>query len=394
MSDQSNSRTFSIDIARGLIMVIMALDHVRDFIHKDALVFDPTNLERATPAIFFTRWITHFCAPAFMLLAGMSIYLSLQRRTRKEQSFFLVKRGLWLMFLDVVVMRFGFFFNFYYDATFLSILWTIGVCMILMAAIIHLRERTIFAAAVIIIFLHNALDFVQIAPGDPFYVPWLILMRIGVIPMSHGAILITSYSIPGWLGIMMLGFAFGHHYLPEVEPRRRQRILFLYGLCMVLLFIVMRHVNIYGDPSPWVLWERPLYTFMSFLNTTKYPVSFLFSMMTIGPIFILLAALEYSHSKFWKPFQVFGRVPLFYFILHFYLAHAIALFLYMRATGKTFGEIDLHFAASFGGITAEGGRSLIWVYGIWILLVMALYPLCLWYDRYKSAHNHKWLSYL
>jgi hypothetical protein len=156
----------------------------------------------------------------------------------------------------------------------------------------------------------------------------------------------------------------------------------------------MRHVNIYGDPSPWVLWERPLYTFMSFLNTSKYPVSFLFTLMTIGPIFILLAMLEFARSKLWKPFQVFGRVPLFYFILHFYLAHAVALMLYMRATGKTLTEIDFHFASSFGGITAEGGRSLIWVYPIWIIIVIVLYPLCLWYDRYKTSHNDRWLSYL
>jgi uncharacterized membrane protein len=375
-------------------MVIMALDHVRDFVHKDALVFDPTNLERSTPAIFFTRWITHFCAPAFVLLAGMSIYLSLQRRTKKEQSIFLLKRGLWLIFLDLVVMRFAFFFNFYYDATFLSILWMIGVCMILMAAVIHLREQAILAISIAIIFLHNALDFLQIAPGEPFYAPWLILMRVGVITLSPAAILITSYSIVGWLGIMMLGFSFGHYYKPGIEPHRRQRVFFLYGFCMLLLFIVMRHINIYGDPAPWVLWENPLYTFMSFLNTSKYPVSFLFTMMTIGPIFILLAALEFTHSNFWKPVQVFGRVPLFYFILHFFLAHAVALVLYMRATGKSFAQIDLHFAASFGGITADGGRSLLWVYVVWIFVVVSLYPLCLWYDRYKTSHNYKWLSYL
>jgi uncharacterized membrane protein len=224
--DSSRSRTLAIDIARGIIMVIMALDHVRDFVHKDALVFDPTNLERSTPAIFFTRWITHFCAPAFVLLAGMSIYMSLQRRTKKEQSIFLLKRGFWLIFLDIVVMRFAFFFNFYYDATFLNILWMMGICMILMAAVIHLRERMVFSIALAIIFLHNAFDFIQIAPGEPFYAPWLILMRIGVIPLSHSAILITSYSIVGWLGIMMLGFAFGHYYSPGVEPRRRQRVFF------------------------------------------------------------------------------------------------------------------------------------------------------------------------
>src|SRR5436190_5717328 len=300
MPDHSNSRTLSIDIARGIIMVIMALDHLSDFVHNHALVFGPTNLERSTPAIFFTRWVTHFCAPAFVLLAGMSIYLSMQRRTKKEQSFFLLKRGLWLIFLDLAVMRFAFFFNFYYDATFLSILWMIGVCMILMAGLIHLKERVIFAVSLAIIFLHNAFDFVQVVPGETFYALWLILMRVGVIALSPTAILITSYSIVGWLGIMMLGFSFGHYYKADVEPHRRQRTFFLYGLCMVLLFIVMRHINVYGDPAPWVLWERPLYTFMSFLNTSKYPVSFLFTMMTIGPIFILLAFLEYAHSNFWR----------------------------------------------------------------------------------------------
>lgn len=387
------NRVHSIDILRGIIMVIMALDHLRDFFHADALVFDPTNMDKTSPVLFFTRWITHFCAPAFFFLAGTSAYLSLQRKSKRELSRFLFTRGLWLILLEVTVLRFFFFFNFYYDITFLTVLWAAGWCMILLSALVYLPLKWNLALGVFIIVFHNALALIGFAPGSILSAAGMIFMQRGFLPVSPDHAFVVSYPIIPWLGIMLAGFAVGKLYT-DYASRERISLLVKAGLAMIGLFVLLRFVNLYGDPAPWSAQKNFVFTFMSFLNTTKYPVSLLFTLMTLGPLLLVLAALENVKASSLPFFHVFGRVPLFYFLLHFLVAHAIALGLFMIKTNTAWAAIDLHFSKSFGGIPPGFGYSLGWVYLAWAGIVLAIYPVCRWYDRYKSTHRHRWLSYL
>ena len=375
-------RITSIDMMRGIVMVIMALDHVRDFFHSTAFAFDPTDLTQTNPALFFTRWITHFCAPTFVFLSGTSIYISLQRKTKKELSRFLFTRGLWLVVLEIVVMRFAFLFNFYYDVTFLNVIWVIGVDMIVMAALIHLSYQITLILGLLIIFGYSFIGSIPILTGVGFYT------------LTPNHTLIESYPIIPWLGIMLLGYSLGKLYGNNFSPQRRKKILIQLGVAAILLFVALRLLNGYGDSRHWSEQKNTLLTVMSFLNVTKNPVSLLYALMTLGPVLILLSFIETARGGATKPLLVFGRVPLFYFVLHFYIIHASALVLFMYMTGKSFSEIDLHFPNSFGGITPEGGVTLPWVYVAWIIFIILLYPICKFYDCYKSTHKDWWLSYL
>lgn len=384
MSIDEKQRVNSIDLLRGLIMVVMALDHTRDYFHTEALLFQPTDLSQTTPAIFFTRWITHFCAPAFALLSGISININLRKRGRSELTKYLLTRGLWLVVLDLTVLRFGFFFNFYYDLTFLSILWMLGLCMIFMAGVIYLPNRIVLILSIVIIAGHDALDGVTFEAGTPMASAWTIFMGFGFVPPAF----ISSYAIIPWLGIMMFGFVTGRLYGEKYDPVLRRRLLLQLGILFVVLFVLLRWVNVYGDPAPWSVNPRgTVFTILSYFNVTKNPVSLLFTLMTIGPLLILLSRFETINTRWLSPAVVFGRVPLFYFIAHFYLIHALALAHLMWKTGKSFPEIDLHFPATFGGITADGGVTLAWTYIIWALIVVALYPICKWYGEAKRRHN-------
>lgn len=374
---EQKSRVNSIDLLRGIIMIVMALDHTRDYFHISAFEFDPTDLEKTTPALFFTRWITHFCAPAFAFLSGVSIHINLRKRGKPGLVQYLLTRGLWLIILDVVVLRFLFFFNFYYDMTFLSILWMLGWCMIFMAGVIYLPRRVILAIAFIIIAGHDALFGIDLGAV------WTILMARGFIPPAF----ISTYPLIPWLAIMMLGFVVGQLYGKDQDPVLRRRWLTRIGVVSVLLFFVLRWVNVYGDPSPWIHSARgTIYTVLSFFNVSKYPVSLAFTLMTLGPLMILLSWFEIVNVKWLSPAEVFGRVPLFYFLGHFFLIHAAALVQRMIATGKSIGDIDFHFSATFGGITPEGGVNLLWTYVAWICIVAAMYPICVWYDKRKLTY--------
>ncbi len=376
------NRISSIDMMRGIVMVIMALDHTRDFFHNTALVFNPTDLTKTNAALFFTRWITHFCAPTFVFLAGASMYISLQRKTKKELSRYLLMRGLWLIVIEFTIMRFAFFFNFYYDVTILNIMWVIGADMVLMAALVHVSDRVALALGFVLLF------------GNELISPIPILTGNGFIPVTPDFALIASYPLIPWLGIMLLGYSAGKLYTDAVGPQKRKKILYQLGVSAIVLFIVLRVINGYGDTAPWAVQKDTLFTAISFLNVTKYPVSPMFALVTLGPVMIVLALLEGRTLSVLKPANVFGRVPLFYFIVHFFIIHISALALFMIKTGKSFSDIDFHFSKSFGGLTAEGGVTLVWVYVAWMLLLMLLYPICKWYDRYKSSHKHWWLSYL
>lgn len=389
-----SSRITTIDALRGLIMVIMALDHTRDFFHESALVYDPTDLSKSNPAVFFTRWITHYCAPAFLFLAGISAYIRRTTSTKKDLSKYLVTRGLWLMVLDVVVLRFAIMFNLYFDFNLLSILWLIGFCMLLLGGVIFLRHWLILTIALVIIFGHNLTDFITVTPEHPMYIPWVLLWNGGVFQLSPSVIVFSIYAPIPWLGIMMLGYFVGRWYGLPYTDKMRRRLLVNTGILSIILFLFFRYTAFYGDPRQAQDYPDVITSFMSFLNVTKYPVSLQFTLMTIGPLMILLAVLEKVDLTRWKPFIVFGRVPLFYFIIHFFVIHAAALVVYMIQTGKSLSEIDFRFPATFGGITSEGGVSLFWVYVAWILIVLGLYPLCAWYERYRRENRRWWTRFL
>jgi uncharacterized membrane protein len=397
MSETNTTQHFrvsSIDIARGIIMVIMALDHTRDYVHADAFVFDPTNLEKTHTALFFTRWITHFCMPAFVLLAGVATRISLARKSKKELSRYLLTRGFWMIILEIVVMRFGYFFNFYFDVTILSVLWLFGMCMIILSALIYLPNKVLLILGLILVISHNLFDGIAVNLSNSWFALWTIMMRVGFLSVTPNVAFVVSYAVIPWLGIMLVGYGVGFWFSEKIDSATRQKLLLKTGFICLIAFVVLRFINVYGDPAPWSSQQTNWFTFLSFINTTKYPVSLLFSLMTIGPLLILLALLEKMNTQIFEPVRIIGRVPLFYFIIHFYLIHAVALISFMIKTGKSFSEIDLHFAKSFGGITPEGGQSLLIVYLFWIAIVLIMFPLCKRYDRFKSQYPGSLLRFL
>ena len=387
-------RIASIDVMRGIVMVIMALDHARDFYHADAFVFDPTDLTKTTPILFLTRFVTHFCAPTFVLLAGTSVRINQQRKSKKDLSWFLLSRGLWLILLEVTVIRFSMLFQLYYDVTIFQVIWAIGICMVLLSAAIHLPFRAMFILGVVITAGHNLLEGIVLKPGDPLLIPWTFIHQFTIVELFPGKLAFVPYPFLPWFGIMLLGYCLGECYCTRFDPALRKKILLRTGVFALVLFVFLRFLNLYGDPAPWSVQKDPVYTFLSFINVTKYPVSLQYALLTLGPVLILLSWLEKSRSTALHPFVVIGRVPLFYYVIHFYLLHLGALTLYMMRTGKSLGEIDFHFNATFGGLPRGEGYSLVGAYIAWILVVIILYPICKRYNRYKSTHKNWWLSYL
>jgi uncharacterized membrane protein len=390
----TKTRVSSIDIMRGIVMVIMALDHARDFLHLGAVAYNPTDMATTTPALFFTRWITHFCAPTFVFLAGTSIYINAQRKPKKDLTYFLISRGLWLILLELVVVRFGLFFNVYYDIIVLQVIWVIGASMIIMALLIHVPYYVVMTLGLIILFGHNLADTMQLKQGDTFFPVWAVLRQSGFVTLSSDHAILAFYPLLPWAGIMMLGYCLGRLYQNDFDPAQRQKLLFRIGCTCIVLFILIRFTNVYGDPSVWSVQKNNLFTIMSFLNTTKYPPSLLYALMTLGPVLVLLSVMDKMNLKILQPFAIFGRVPLFFYILHFYLIHTTALLLFMNKTGTPMSDIDFHFNKSFGGITPEAGYSLFWVYISWMAVILFLFPVCKWYNKYKSTHTDWWLSYL
>jgi uncharacterized membrane protein len=387
-------RISSIDLVRGIIMIIMALDHTRDFFHADANVFQPTDLTKTNPILFFTRWITHFCAPTFVFLSGTAARISMQRKSKKELSMFLLTRGLWLVILEFTIVRFGILFNLYYDFVIMQVIWVIGTSMIVLSALVFLPEMVIGILGLIFILGHNAFDAHPLDPTDSGYTIWAILRQTGAIPLDANHLVLAFYPLIPWLGIMLAGYAIGKWYTREYDATQRRKQLLTAGIIAVLLFIVLRFINIYGDPAPWSTQKNIVFTILSFINCTKYPPSLLYTLMTLGPVLIILSWMEGKELNFLKPALVFGRVPLFYYVLHFYLIHTISLISYMIINDKSLSEVDFHFGNAFGGIPTGWGYSLGIVYIAWISVVVALYPVCKWYNRYKSTHSYTWLSYV
>jgi uncharacterized membrane protein len=386
------TRINSIDFLRGLVMIIMALDHTRDFFHIESLTGDPLDLHTTTPLLFFTRWITHFCAPVFVFLSGTSAFLQGLRKPKKELSSFLMKRGLWLIFVELVIMTLGITFDLQYNYFILQVIWAIGISMVLLSLIIWLPFRAILAIGLIILATHNLLDYYEAGHQGNYTLWYQLLHKQGIYPLSADHSLFIFYPFLAWTGVMILGYCFGKFYMHDVMNRHKRTMIL--GVALVIFFICVRLADVYGDPLHWSVQDTSLHTLFSFINTQKYPPSLLYTCMTIGPALILLGALGDATNKFIRFVTVYGRVPLFYYILHFYLLHLISAIMFI-ARGHTFAEGAKGIEQVPFKFQVPGeGYGLSVVYLVWLCVVLALYPLCRWYSNYKLVHKRWWVSYI
>lgn len=381
------SRIDSIDLLRGIVMIIMALDHSRDFFHSDAVVFDPTDLTKTYTFLFFTRWITHYCAPIFVFLAGTGVFLSLSRgRSKSAMSKFLITRGLWLIVLELTVVRFAWAFNVDYASfTVIQVIWVIGVSMIVLAGLIHLRLSVTIIFGSLLVLLHNLLDGIQPESFGAWNDLWYVIHVQGLIHV-FGINLFVIYPLIPWIGVMALGYSFGSILtLPESE---RKGVLLRLGSVLIFAFIILRGINVYGDPRQWSSQNSVSFTLLSFLNTTKYPPSLLFLLMTIGPAILSLPYLERWKGWLADRVVVFGRVPMFYYILHIFVLHIMSGIANYPKFGLQAFTIDpLNLPPGFG-------FDLWAAYAAWIAAIVILYPLCKWYAHLKKRSSHSFLGYL
>lgn len=390
MKIKKNNRIASLDLLKGAIMIIMALDHVRDYFHFDAFFFDPTDPEKTNIGLYFTRWITHFCAPTFSLLAGVSAYLIGIRKSKKELSFFLLKRGIWLIFIELTVVNFSWFFDIHFQTFGLFVIWSLGISMIFLAGIIYINLKNVLIFSLLMIFGHNALDSFHF--GNDIF--WSIIHEFNFIDLQSGRKLLVGYPIIPWIGVMSLGYYFGSYYNSEMNSTRRKRLFRIIGISSVLLFFVVRILNGYGNFQCWKNYDSILSTLFSFFNPCKYPPSISYLLMTLGPVFIILSLTENLKGKIINTISVFGKVPFFYYILHIYLIHLLAL-ITAWFTGFGWESLIIKGWVTQSPLLKGFGFNLWVVHLIWISIVIALYPFCKKFGYYKQNNKDKaWLSYL
>jgi len=379
-------RLESVDILRGVVMILMALDHTRDFL--GVIGVNPTDPAHATVSLFFTRWITHFCAPVFFLLTGTGAYLSLRRKSKRQLSRFLFTRGLWLIFLELTLFRcLGFQFNFDYHLTLLNVLWALGWAMIVLSALVHLPTWLAAAFGLVMIGGHNLLDSVR--SSNPI---WTILHSPNfILKTAHHSVFVAYVLIP-WVGVTAVGYSLGQIY--AWAPDRRKEFLLRAGLATTATFIILRSINLYGDPGHWTTQKSAVFTALSFLNTNKYPPSLLFLLMTLGPALFFLWAVDGHTPRFLRPALVFGRVPMFYYLLHIPLIHLIAVVVCFARYGHVHWMFESPTVSQFPITPPPGwGFSLPIIYLLWLSVVIALYPLCHWFAAVKQRRHDAWLSY-
>src|SRR5262245_20857959 len=356
-------------------MAIMALDHTRDFFGTSG--FNPRDVME--PTLFLTRWVTHFCAPTFIFLAGLSAYLYGRGRSTDELSRFLLVRGFWLILIDITLIKFGWRFEVDLYRLTAGVIFVIGASMVALAALVWLPRWAIASVTLIMLAGHNLFDGVRVQEVGEASWAWHVLHEPGLVPLRDGVNLYVLYPLIPWIGVMAAGYLFGR--LMQLEERARQRLLFGLGVAVTLGFIVLRATNLYGDPDPWTVHRSWLSTVLSFLNCEKYPPSLLYLMMTLGPALMLLASFEHTRGAFARLLATFGQVPFFYYVVHIYLIHALAV-----ATA---------FATS-GALTRTPaiGLSLPGIYFVWLLVLALLYPICRWFAELKEHGRGWWWSYL
>jgi uncharacterized membrane protein len=368
------ARIASVDVLRGLVMAIMALDHTRDFFGTGG--FNPRDVME--PALFLTRWVTHLCAPTFILLAGVSAFLYGRGRSAEELSRFLLIRGFWLILMDLTLIKFGWSFDVDLYRLTVGVIFVIGASMVALAALIWLPRWAIAGVAFIMLGGHNLLDGVRAEQLGGGSWAWHVLHEPGLVPLGDGANLYVLYPLVPWIGVMVAGYLLGP--VMQLQGKARQRFLFRLGAAVTLGFIVLRATNLYGDPAPWVAEETWLSTVLSFLNCEKYPPSLLYLMVTLGPALMLLACFEHARGAFARLLATFGQVPFFYYVVHIYLIHALAVATGLAMTGTLRS-------------TPEIRLSLPGVYFVWLLVLIVLYPICRWFAELKESGRGWWWSY-
>ena len=388
------NRIESIDVLRGLVMVIMALDHVRSYFYYGAFFNDPTNLETTTPMLFFTRFITHYCAPVFVFLAGTSAFLYGSKKTKGELFKFLLSRGVWLILLEAIVNNLIWTFDLTYSFQIFQVIWAIGASMIFLSFLIYLPKKVILGIGLLIILGHNLLDGF-VVEGQSFQdIVWYIFHQSNKLILNPDHIIVLKYPLLPWIGIMALGYCFGQLYLKDFDAQIRKNWLLNMGCGAIGLFFLLRSINIYGDLVPWSMQDTTAKTIMSFLSVTKYPPSLLFFCITLGPALLFLYAFESTKNKLTDFLLVFGRVPLFYYFLHVLVIHIFAIIGIIIFDGN-WQKLILN-AETFNYTNLSSyGYSLFTVYVVWIAIVLLLYPLSKKYMIYKARNKDKWwLSYL
>ncbi|HTE02369.1 MAG TPA: heparan-alpha-glucosaminide N-acetyltransferase domain-containing protein [Mucilaginibacter sp.] len=392
-------RIESIDILRGLVMLIMAIDHSRDLFHMGTP--EPTDLAITTPFFFFTRWITHFCAPAFVFLSGVSAYLAGMRRTENQLGIFLIKRGLWLLVVEVLLITLAITGNPKYNVLVLQVIWAIGGSMILLGLLIMLRVplKAIGIIGAIIFFAHNLLDLetVKSALGSVTNtVAWKMLFSAagfnGLVQIDSNHFVLIAYALIPWTGVMFVGYTFGTLYKSTVDAAKRKKTLLYSGLGLLALFLVFRYFNIYGDPAPWAPQKTTALSIISFFNVSKYPCSLLYLGMTIGASLVILSQIENIKNKFTSIMIVYGNVPFFYYLCHWYLLRIITIIVFFASGYKTSEIVTPQSPFLFA---PKGyGFNLFGVYVVWFIVIAILYLPCRWFSKYKKTHQQWWLSYL
>jgi len=389
-------RVQSIDFLRGFVMIIMALDHVRAYFHFDTFLFSPTDLQQTTPALFSTRLITHLCAPTFIFLAGTSVYFIGQRKTLKDTSKFLLTRGLWLVILQVTLIQFGWNFDPAFHYTSSNIISTIGFCMILLACVIHLPFKIILLLGIVIVAGHNTLDNISFESGSTKEVIWSFLHQRNLYVLGNNYSFRFLYPLIPWIGVMALGYCLGRLYDKSYAVENKKQVLLQLGLLSLTTFLLLRLFNTYGDPTPWTIQRELSVTVLSFFNVEKYPPSLDFLCLTLGVALVLLGILEEKELDGWRSVTLFGKVALFYYVIHIYAIHLLALATVslMGYPWQTMIFIG-HHGQAHPLIKGSYGFSLGITYLIWISIVCILYPLCVYWNSLKIKNKSKWwVSYV
>ena len=395
MTQVLSKRIESIDILRGLVMVIMVLDHVRDYFHISAFAGNnPENIETTTLILFFTRFITHYCAPVFVFLAGTAAFLYGQKNTPKALSKFLITRGIWLIIVEIVINNFLWWFDITYGFINLQVIWAIGFSMIVLGVLIHLPKKVLLIIGLLIVFGHNTLDGIIVEDNTFISTLWKMIHIPGGIEIGTGRFLWFSYPVLPWIGVLISGYCFGEFYKKETPIAVRKKWLLRIGSAAILLFFVLRGFTTYGDLITWSPQNTFSKTIFSFLQLSKYPPSLLFLLITLGPALLFLYFIENIKNRITNFLLVFGRVPFFFYVLHIFVVHASAM-LGLRITGEDWRLMILDNETMESGILAGYGYSLGVVYLVWIAIVLLLYPLCKWFMNYKATHKGTWwLSYI
>jgi uncharacterized membrane protein len=379
-------RIESVDVLRGVIMIVMAIDHVRDFFGVPGA--NPTNPATTTAGLFFTRWITHYCAPVFFLLTGTGAFLSLRKKTKRELSGFLLTRGFWLIFLELVVVRcLGWQFNFDFHLLILIVLWALGWSMIVLSGLVYLPVWAVTTFGLVMVATHNLFDSVD--SSNPL---WSILHSPNFLWSHPPYSILVLYPLIPWVGVTAAGYGLGQIYSWTSEKRRK--FLLPLGLGLTVAFVVLRFANVYGDPQRWKSQATAARTVLSFLNTTKYPPSLLYLLMTLGPAMLFLWAMDAGVPQWMRPALIFGKVPMFYYLLHIPLIHLIAIAVCYARYGQVHWMFESPDIGSFPITAPPGwGYSLPIIYLVWGIVVLTLYPLCRWFAGVRQRRSDAWLSY-